>query len=102
MAWLPALQQIRDRGVERKLVGVEIGGERLGSYTDGSMPEALPVHHNEQQVGFVSSACYSPRLKKNIGFAMVPTALADNGTTIQVETRHGREPATVVDKPFLT
>ncbi|NWN88296.1 MAG: glycine cleavage system protein T [Micrococcaceae bacterium] len=98
----PALQQIRDQGVDRKLVGVEIAGEPLGSYTDGSMPEAFPVHYNEQQVGFVSSACYSPRLEKNIGFAMVPTELADNGTTIQVETRHGRESATVVDKPFLT
>lgn len=97
----PALQHIRDQGVDRKLVGVEIDGESVGSYTDGSMPEAFPVHHNEQEVGFVSSACYSPRLKKNIGFAMVPVGLAENGTTLQVETWHGTESATVVDKPFL-
>lgn len=97
----PALQHIRDQGVDRKLVGVEIDGESVGSYTDGSMPEAFPVHHNEQEVGFVSSACYWHRLKKNIGFAMVPVGLAENGTTLQVETWHGTESATVVDKPFL-
>lgn len=97
----PALQQIRDWGVERKLVGVEIDGEPLGSYIDGSMPETFPVHHDAEEVGFVSSACYSPRLEKNIGFAMVPVRLSDNGTTLQIETRHGTESATVVDKPFL-
>jgi len=98
----PALQKIRDEGVDRKLVGVEIEGESLGSYNDGSMPEAFPVHHDNQRVGFVSSACYSPRLEKNIGFAMVPVGLSANGTTLQVETPHGAESATVVDKPFLS
>lgn len=97
----PALQQIRDQGVDRKLVGVEIEGPSVGTYNDGSMPEAFPVHHNQDKVGFVSSACYSPRLEKNIGFAMVPVELSENGTQLQVETRHGTESATVVDKPFL-
>ena len=96
-----ALQKIRDDGVGRKLVGIEISGEPLGSYIDGSMPEVFPVHHAGAEIGYVSSACYSPRLEKNIGFAMVPVGLADNGTTFQVETRHGTETATVVDKPFL-
>lgn len=97
----PALQQIRDEGVDRKLVGVEIDGEPLGSYVDGSMPEPFPVLSDRQQIGQVSSACYSPRLEKNIGFAMVPAAQAENGTSLQVETRSGTATATVVDKPFL-
>lgn len=97
----PALQNIRDTGVQRKLVGLEIDGQPLGSYTDGSMPEVFPVHHEGRAAGFVSSACYSPRLEKNIGFAMVPTELSTNGTTLQIETPHGTESATVIDKLFL-
>jgi glycine cleavage system aminomethyltransferase T len=31
-----ALRRIKDEGVKRKLVGVEIGGERVGFYNDGS------------------------------------------------------------------
>jgi len=97
----PALQEIRDRGVERKLVGIEIAGPPLGSYIDGSMPDVFPVRDDGDKIGFVSSACYSPRLEKNIGFAMVPVSFAENGTTLQIETPHGTESATVVDKPFL-
>jgi aminomethyltransferase len=37
-----ALRRIKEEGIERKLVGVEIGGERLGSYIDGTMIEILP------------------------------------------------------------
>lgn len=97
----PALKEIRDKGVDRKLVGVEISGQSVGSYIDGSMPEVFPVHRNGTEIGYVSSACYSPRLEKNIGFAMVPVDCSENDTTLQVETRHGMETATVVEKPFL-
>src|SRR5699024_4626847 len=98
----PALQKIRDEGVDHRLVVVEIEGAQLGSYNDGSMAEAFPVHYDNQHVGFVSSACYSPRREKNIGFAMVPVRLSENETILQVETPHGAESATVVDKPFLS
>ena len=38
-----ALRKISHQGVRRRLVGVEIGGERLGAYNDGSMPDFFPV-----------------------------------------------------------
>jgi glycine cleavage system aminomethyltransferase T len=96
-----ALRRIKQEGITRKLVGVEIGGERLGSYNDGSMVDFFPVYANGDRVGNVTSACYSPRLEKNIGFAMVPIELAEFGTEVEVSTPTERTSAIVVRRPFI-
>lgn len=96
-----ALTRVRAEGVHRKLAGVEIGGRPLGSYNDGSMIDVFPVHHQGVRVGQVTSACFSPRLERNIGYAMLPVALTELGTAVEVETPSGRVPAVVVPKPFI-
>jgi glycine cleavage system aminomethyltransferase T len=97
-----ALKRIKAEGVKRKLVGVEIGGDSVGSYNDGSMIDVFPVYVNGEQVGRVTSACHSPRLEKNIGFAMLPIELTEFGTDLVVETpQSGRVEAVVVRKPFI-
>jgi aminomethyltransferase len=96
-----ALAEIKREGPKRKLVGVEIGGERLGAYNDGSMIDFFPVHMDGARIGKVTSACFSPRLEKNIGYAMVPTAHADLGTELEVERPEGTTSAVVVEKPFI-
>jgi aminomethyltransferase len=97
-----ALERIKEEGVSRKLVGVEIGGEILGAYNDGSMIDVFPVSDVEsgQVIGKVTSACYSPRLEKNIGYAMIPIEYAELGTELIVDTRAERTSAVVVPKPF--
>jgi len=96
-----ALKRIKEEGISRKLVGVEIGGEKLGSYIDNTMIDVFPVFHGGERVGQVTSACYSPRLDKNIGFAMVPIALAELGTELEVETPAERTSGVVVERPFI-
>jgi glycine cleavage system aminomethyltransferase T len=96
-----ALTRIKREGVRRKLAGVEIAGAGLGSYNDGSMVDFLPVLREGREVGHVTSACYSPRLEKNIGYAMLPVELTMLGTQLQVETPSGRTDAVVVAKPFI-
>jgi glycine cleavage system aminomethyltransferase T len=96
-----ALRRIKHEGIKRKLVGVEIGGANLGSYNDGSMIDFFPVYANGDRVGNVTSACYSPRLEKNIGFAMVPIELAEFGTELEVSTPTERTSAIVVRRPFI-
>jgi aminomethyltransferase len=96
-----ALARIKEEGITRKLVGVEIGGQPLGAYNDGSMVDFFPVRHDGRLVGKVTSACHSPRLEKNIGYAMLPIALTDLGTRLEVETPGGETAAVVVDKPFV-
>ena len=65
-----ALRRIRDEGPTRRLVGVDISGPNLGTFTDGAMPRVLAICVDDVVVGQLTSACYSPRLRKNIGYAM--------------------------------
>jgi glycine cleavage system aminomethyltransferase T len=96
-----ALERIKKEGVKRKLAGVEIAGAALGVYNDGSMVGFFDVHHRGERVGRVTSACHSPRLEKNIGYAMVPIELAELGTELQVDVAGDRREAVVVEMPFI-
>lgn len=106
-----ALRRIKAEGPARKLVGLELGGEPLGTYNDGSMIDAFPVLHDGQVVGKVTSACFSPRLEKNIALALVPASLSEIGTrfSVDVAERPGTQllsgedlvTAVVVPKPFI-
>jgi aminomethyltransferase len=95
-----ALTRIKAEGVTRKLVGVDIEGEPLGTYIDNEMVDFFPASVGGRVVGTVTSACYSPRLEKNIGFAMLPVEHTELGTSLRVETpASGSVPATVVSMP---
>jgi glycine cleavage system aminomethyltransferase T len=96
-----ALAEIKRRGPTRKLAGVEISGAGLGAYSDGSMPDFFPVRHDGEPVGRVTSACHSPRLGKNIGYAMVQIELAQLGTELEVEVDGASREAVVVEMPFI-
>jgi aminomethyltransferase len=97
-----ALKRIKAEGISRLLVGLEIDGAPLGSYNDGSMIEPFPVLSAQgEPVGSVTSACYSPRLDRNIGLAMLPLTLSPLGTAVTVRTPAGTRGGTVVEKPFI-
>jgi aminomethyltransferase len=98
-----ALKRIKAQGVQRKLVGVEIGGDNVGYFSDGSMIDYFPVYDADsgEQIGRVTSATWSPQLERNIGYAMVPVAYEALGTELVIETQHGRNDAVVVEKPFV-
>jgi glycine cleavage system aminomethyltransferase T len=96
-----ALHQIKLEGPKRQLVGVEIEGAGLGSFNDGAMIDVFPVHLNGSRIGQVTSACWSPKLEKNIGFAMVPTEHSELGTELEVEKPDETVGAVVVPKPFV-
>lgn len=80
-----ALRRIRDEGPTRRMVGVDLSGPDMGAYSDGSMPERMPVLRDGKPIGELRSACYSPRLMKNIGFAMVQIEHSELGSTYQVD-----------------
>ena len=91
-----ALTKIKAKGVSRKLVGVELAGDRLDLNAT-----RWPVSVRGNPVGYVTSAVYSPRIGKNIGYAMVPTEHADLGTTLTATVPQGDVDITVVKKPFI-
>ena len=91
-----ALKRISSDGVRRKLVGVEIEGANL----ELNMTK-WPVRAADTTVGQVTSAVYSPRLKKNIGYAMVQLEHSALGTSLKVDTPTGERNAVVVSMPFI-
>ena len=91
-----ALTRIKAEGVKRKLVGVELAGNRL----DLNMTR-WPVHADGEMVGYITSAVYSPRMEKNIGYAMVPIEHAEKGTKLSATVPDGDVEITVVQKPFV-
>jgi aminomethyltransferase len=77
-------------------VGVDIAGDKL----DMNLTK-WPVHAGDRRVGEVTTALWSPRLEKNIGYAWLPIELATNGATVTVDAPDGERPATVVSMPFI-
>jgi aminomethyltransferase len=94
---LAALREIRDAGVRRRIVGVELDGDPFPSLNNVKWP----VSADGGVIGKVTSAIHSPRLAKNIGFAWVPTDRSANGTVLRVDSEWGQRQATVVDMPFV-
>jgi glycine cleavage system aminomethyltransferase T len=93
-----ALKKIKAQGVKKKLVGVEIDGEPFPALNNVKWP----AHKDGgAAVGKVTSAIYSPRLKRNIGYCWLPTEMAKDGTKVRVETEWGSRNATVVPMPFV-
>jgi aminomethyltransferase len=91
-----ALARIAREGPRRLLAGVEIAGAPL----ELNMTR-WPVHRDGDEMGFVTSAVHSPRLGRNIGYAMVPAGAAKLGTQLGVTTPDGERDATVVRRPFV-
>jgi glycine cleavage system aminomethyltransferase T len=91
-----ALARIKSEGVSQILVGLEFDGPSLV----GSNDEHWPINKNGKAVGQVTSAIYSPRLRKNIALAMVSYAHAAIGTRLVIETSERSRNCEVVPKPF--
>jgi glycine cleavage system aminomethyltransferase T len=92
-----ALTRIRSEGVTRALIGVEILGDPL----PGPFEARWPVTADGVTIGYVTVAVYSPRLAKNIGYAMVGIDYAALGTQFDVHAPWGAATAVVVEKPFI-
>ena len=90
-----ALARIREEGVKQRIVGIEIDGERLDMNAT-----TWPVSADGAS-GRVTSAVYSPRLEKNIGYAWLPIEHTELGTHLTVETPEGARGATIAPMPFV-
>lgn len=91
-----ALRRIREEGVSRQQVGLEIGGQPL----PGPNTRFRDINKDGAAIGKVTSAVHSPRLEKNIALAMVGAEFAQIGNELEVGTPGGPVSATVVEKPF--
>ena len=92
-----ALMEIKGQGVSRQQVGLEIKADPI--------PEPntrfWKVKIKDNDIGRVTSAVYSPRLKKNIALAMLEKRYSKIGTEVQVISDSAVMLAEVVEKPFF-
>lgn len=91
-----ALRRIKHEGVSRKQVGLIIDGEPLS----GPNTTFWDILKEDQCIGKVTSAVYSPRLELNIALAMVTADMAILGTQVEVVNGSGRVNAVMVERPF--
>ena len=92
-----ALEAIKEKGLTEKLVGVELEGDPILK-----APENFwPVSSNNKKVGRLSRAFFSPRLKKNIGLAIIDIDFAEEGTTVSVASPNGDLTSKVVSLPWF-
>jgi glycine cleavage system aminomethyltransferase T len=94
---IEALRTIAGNGVERRINGVELDGDPFPGLNDTKWP-ALS---GNAVVGKVTSAIYSPRLERNIGYCWLPESMSSLGTTVEVDTQWGERTAIVVEMPFV-
>ena len=90
------LEEIKRNGISRRQVGLIIVGERL------HMPNTKfwPLSIGGEIVGKVTSAVYSPRLKKNIALGMVSNQFSEIGRALKVRIQDQMRNAEVTQKPF--
>jgi glycine cleavage system aminomethyltransferase T len=109
------LEQEKRRGSEWQLRGLEIDWQSLEElYGEVGLPPQLPtaawrtsvpVYASGKQVGYATSGCWSPILKKYIALAHLRSDHAEPGTKLRmevtVEHHRKRAVATVTKTPFF-
>ena len=91
-----ALKKIKQDGIKRKQVGIEIDCEPL----KGPNTTFWELQKDNKIIGKVTSAVYSPRLKKNIALAMIEIDYSEIGAELKVKTNENQFNCKIVEKPF--
>ncbi len=91
-----ALKKIKQDGIKRKQVGIIIDCNPLS----GPNTTFWPILKESKNIGKVTSAVYSPRLKKNIALAIIDINYSDIGNELAIQTHEGKYNAKIVEKPF--
>ncbi len=92
-----ALEQIRADGVARRQVGVMMDGEPFEKNNE----HRWQVTSDGQQVGVITSAVHSPRLDRNIGFALLDVPHDTGDVPLVVRAPEGDRAIEVTDLPFI-
>jgi len=91
-----ALRAEQARGPAWRFVGIEVEWESLETlYSDVGLPPALPtvawrtsvpIYRGDRQIGYASSGCWSPLLKKYLALAHLRAPHFEPGARVEMET----------------
>src|SRR6056300_443335 len=91
-----ALLRIQAEGPKRRQIGLVIDCDPI----QGPNTTFWPIKKDNKIIGKISSAVYSPRLKKNIALAMVDIDYSEIGNKYEVTADDKKFNCTIVEKPF--
>ena len=77
-------KRLLDRGVQREIRGIVFDGDRCPVCS-----KLWPVMVGSKQIGGVTSAVWSPRLKRNIGLSMIDRDYWKAGQVVTVHSEDG-------------
>ena len=91
-----ALKKIKQNGIKKKQIGLIIDCDPLAE------PNTTfwPVYKDGVVIGKITSAVYSPRLKKSIALAMIEIAYSDIGSVLDIKADNRNYKAKIVETPF--
>ena len=92
-----ALKKIKKEGIKRKQIGLILDCDPL----KGPNTTFWEIIKDNKIIGKVTSAVYSPRLKKNIALAIISIGESKIGNIIDVKTSSSVIKGTIVEKPFF-
>ncbi len=92
-----ALKKIKKEGIKRKQIGLILDCDPL----KGPNTTFWEIIKDNKIIGKVTSAVYSPRLKKNIALAIISIEESKIGNIIDVKTSSSVIKGTIVEKPFF-
>ena len=92
-----ALKKIKQNGLKRIQVGLELESKPL----KGPNTTFWPVIHNGENIGKITSAVYSPRLKKNIALGIINIEYSKLNTKLSTEIEGQDVKCIVIEKPFF-
>ena len=93
-----ALKKIKENGTASKLIGVEMDGDPIDK-----VPEHFwtVLNLEGKKIGRLSRCIYSPRLKKNIGLAIVDSHATEEGNKVIIESPELKYNAIVAKLPWF-
>jgi aminomethyltransferase len=93
-----ALKKIKENGTTSKLIGVEMDGDPIDK-----VPEHFwtVLNLEGKKIGRLSRCIYSPRLKKNIGLAIVDSHATEEGNKVIIESPELKYNAIVAKLPWF-
>ncbi len=95
-----ALVKIKEEGVKQRLVGLKLGGDPIVWYNESFYP--VRDADNGGDVGYVTSAFWSPNVGSNIALAVMPSTHWKLGARVQaLLPEDGVVDAEVVRVPFF-
>jgi len=93
-----ALKKIKKNGPSSKLIGVEMNGNPIDKVPENFWPV---LDENGKKVGRLSRCFYSPRLKKNIGLAIVDTPSSEEGNKLIIDSPQIKYNAVISKLPWF-